>query len=223
MHRLVVLAILLAGCSQSAKPSRSAVARKPYQSEWHPPAPAPKPPSAPVKPAPPPPAPPDPAAEARRAETARKQDEERRRRAREREFAKLPSPEKRRLSMTHDALSAKKVDQLSDDELAVISHYPRQFPTIKPEELTNALALSGDRKGAREHLAKLGISDPDTALQVRAAFGLAPEATCNEARAAADEIGRLGLEGSSERVRAFVARNPKLFPQPQDEDSADSP
>jgi hypothetical protein len=217
MRRLVVLAILLAGCSQAAKPSRPAAAAPAFESKWQPaPDPEPKPP-APVEPAPPPPvqaAPPDPAAEEQRAAAARRQDEEARRRAREREFAQMPSAEKRRVSVTGDVLTAKGLELLSVAELTVISLHPRQFPTVSPADLTQALAVHGDRKGASKHLASLGIADPDTALRVRAAFGLAPDATCDAARAAAEEIGRVELAGSSDRVKTFVARHPELFPLP---------
>src|SRR5205807_2369885 len=124
----------------------------------------------------------------------------------------LPSPEKRRVSMTGDALKAKGLEKLSVTELTVISLHPRQFPAVTPADLTQATAAWGDRKGAREHLASLGISDPATVLRVRAAFGLTPDATCVAAKAAAEEVGRVGVAGSSEHVRSFVARHPELFP-----------
>lgn len=212
MRCLVILLILLVGCSGKA-PSKRAAPSKPYESKWRPePDPAPKPRPAPVKPVPPPSPPPDPAVEERRAEAARMHDEVRQRRAREREFANLPSAEKRRVTLTTDALAAKKLDQLGTADLTVIHLHPRLFPAVSPAELTQALAVCGDRKGVGEHLTSLGISDSATALRVRAAFGLAPDATCVAARAAAEEIGRLGLAGSSDHVKSFVARNPDLFP-----------
>ena len=217
VRRLVVIAIFLAGCSEAARPSRPAVARKELESKAQPaPDSEPMSPPAPVKPAPPPAPPPplDPAVEERWAEAARRRDEERRRRAREKEFALLPSTEKRRVSLTGDALTAKGLDMLSNAELIVISLHPRQFPAVSPADLTQALAAYGDRKGARDHLASLGISDPDTALRVRAAFGLTADATCDAARSAAEEISRVGLAGISDRVRAFVARHADLFPSP---------
>jgi hypothetical protein len=214
MRRFVVLMILLAGCSEAAKPTRRA-ARPSDEPKWRMPAPEPEPkPPAPVEPPkPPPPPPPDPAAEARKAEAARRRDEQRRRQAREREFALLPATERRRIVLTGDALTAKGLDQLSNAELIVINLHPQQFPAISPADLTQALAACGDLKGAREHLASLRIADPAEVLRIRAAFGLTPAATCDAARAAAEEIGSAGLAGASDRVRAFVARNPNLFPQ----------
>jgi hypothetical protein len=216
VRRFFVLAILLAGCSKAAQPSRPAAAGNGFESTWRPaPDPEPKPPPAPVTPAPPPPAPPpDPAAEARRAEAARQQDEDRRRRAREREFALLPSAEKRRVLLTGDALTAKGLAQISNADLIVISLHPGQFPAVSAADLAQALAVYGDRKGAREHLASLDIADPGTTLRVRAAFGLAADATCSAAKAMAAEIGRVGLANGSDRTRSFVARHPELFPLP---------
>jgi hypothetical protein len=213
MRCLVIFAILLTGCGQSAKSSRPAVARKPYVSTWKPPLEsAPKAPPAPV--VPPPPPPPDPAVEQRKAEAARRNDEERKRRATEKEFAALPSAEKRRIQLTRDALNAKGLNNLGVAELTVIHLHLRHFPTVSPADLTQALAAWGDEKGASDHLASLGITDPDASLKLRATFGLTPDATCDDAVAASEEIGRLGLAGASDRVKAFVARNPKLFPQP---------
>jgi hypothetical protein len=213
---LVVLAILLTGCSGASKTSQRATdktATGGFVSKWRPP---PEPEAKPTPPPPPAraeaPPPPDPAAEQRRAEAARRKEEDRRKRAREQEFARLPPTEQRRVVLTGDALTAKGLDRLTNAELAFISRYSRQFPAVSPADLAQALAVYGDRKGARDHLASLGVTDPDQALRVRTAFGLESQATCDAARAAAEELGRVGLAGISDRSRAVVARHPHLFP-----------
>jgi hypothetical protein len=183
-----------------------------FQSKWRPaPDPAPQPaPEARVEAAPPT----DAAAEERRAAAARRAEEDRQRRTREREFAGLTSNEQRRVVLAGDALTGKGLDGLTNAELAVIGLYPRQFPAVSPADLAKALAAYGDRKGALDHLTNLGVTDPDKALRVRAAFGMASQGTCDSARAASEEISRVGLAGLSDRARSFVARHPDLFPLP---------
>ena len=218
MRRLVVLAILLTGCSGAPRPSRPATGSTAgaFESKWRPtPEPEPKPPPPPPPPAQVQTAPaPDPAAEQRRADAARREEEDRRQQARDREFARLPSTEQRRVSLTGDALTAKGLDGLKNTELAVISRHPLQFPAVSPADLAQALAVYGDRKGARDHLASLGVTDPDEMLRVRAAFGLASKATCDAARVASEEIGRVGPAEIGDGARSFFARHPYLFPIP---------
>jgi hypothetical protein len=222
VRRIVLLAILLSGCSEAASSSQRAAGRTDpteYKSLWKPE------PDAPPKPAPKPRVepPPDPAAEARRAEAARREAEDRRRRAQEREFNRLPSTVQRRVTLTADALAAKGLGGLTTAELAVIHGYAKQFPAVSPAELAEALAAYGDRKGARDHLAGLGVTDPDVMLRVRAAFGLESEATCKAARAVSEEIARFRLSGIGAEARAFVARHPDLFPVPAAATSAPKP
>jgi hypothetical protein len=212
MRRLVIVAILLAGCSEAAKStksSKSANSGSSFRSTWKPEAdPQPKPP--PPPPAPPPP--PDPVAEKRRAEIAQREAEARERREKEREFADLPSLARRQIVFVGDALKTKGLDRLANADLMVVKRYPRQFPSVTPVALDQALAAYGDHKGALDHLTKLGISDPETMLRVRAAFGYSSDPTCEDARRAATEIAKVGLDGISDRAKTVVAGHPELFP-----------
>ena len=97
-------------------------------------------------------------------------------------------------------------------DLLLVKAYPFRFPTVTPADLDKALAVFGDQKGAGEHVANLGITDPETALHVRAAFGAASGPACKAAKAAGEEIHRHGLGGISADAKATVAQYPDLFP-----------
>jgi hypothetical protein len=213
MRRFAVLVILLAGCSEAPKPAKRTKKEEPkssYVSLWKPdPEPAPKP-----APPPPPPAPPapDPAAEQLKAEAAKRKEEERRRQAKVREFAGMSPYQRRHLALTADALAAKGLANLTNDELTLISHFPLQFADVKAADLDEALGVYGDKKGAREHLARLNITDPDMALKVRAAFGLATDIICADARAAGEELAAVGSGGVNDKNKRFIAAHPDFFP-----------
>jgi len=211
VRRLTVLVLLLAGCSSSSPPTRK-VATKLELNPPPPPAKEPEPPPPVAKVEPPPP---DPAEVARKAEEAKRAEEVKRRKAREKEFAGLPSREQLAITVTTDAIAARGLDHLTSAELAVVCRFPRQFPSITQPDLERALAAFGDRKGAMEHLTDLGVTDEYQSLRVRAAFGVLSEDTCRAARAVAAEIARAGRDGISDRSKVFVARHPELFPKPR--------
>jgi hypothetical protein len=211
VRRCVVFVLLLTGCSGANSSKSTRNGRQMSQATFRG-LPAYEP-EGPPKIVPPPPKPPlDPETEKRRAEAAKREEEERRRRTREREFTKLPSTEQRRVILTGDALTNKGLAGLSADELTIVSRYPRQFPKVSAADLAEALAVYGDKKGARDHAANLGITDPDKELRLRAAFGLASEPTCQSALAVSKELQRVGLAGLDDAARSFVAHNPQLFP-----------
>jgi hypothetical protein len=211
MFRLVIVALLLVGCSKATKSSKPAQVKgtaSTFRSSWRPtPDPVPKPPP----PAPTPP-PLDPVAQKRQAEIDAREAVARERREKEREFANLPAHTRRQLTFVGDALKAKGLDHLTNADLLVVKRYSRQFPSVSPAALEQALAAYGDRKGAPDLLASLHITDPATMLKVRAAFGYSPEPTCDDARRAAAEIARVGLDGISDRAKTVVADHPDLFP-----------
>jgi hypothetical protein len=201
----------LTGCSGAGSTKSTRNGRKTTQATFRG-LPEYEPPPPPKVVAPPPAPPLDPEAEKRKAEAAKRDEEERRRRTREREFAKLPSTEQRRVVLIGDALTNKGLAGLSAEELGIVSRYPRQFPKVSTADLAEALAVYGDKKGARDHAANLGITDPEKELRLRAAFGLASEPTCQSALSVSKELQRVGLAGLDDAARSFVAHNPQLFP-----------
>jgi hypothetical protein len=213
MRRVALVLVILVGCSDAAKSSRSSrpgAQKSSFVSTWRPdPEPDQKPPPPRVVTPPPPP---DPVAEKRRAEAAQREEEDRQRREKAREFAHLTPVLQRHVVLVGDALKVKGLDHLTNADLMIVRRFPRQFPTVKPADLEQALAAFGDKKGAMEHIESLGVTNPDTVLRIRVAFGCATDVTCAEARAAAAEITKVGLAGLSDRARLTVSQNPELFP-----------
>ena len=148
MRRVVILTILIAGCSKATAPTTRSAQAKPYETSWKPdPNPEPKPPP-PPPPAPPIP-PPDPAAERRRAELAAQLEKQQQRRQREREFAAMPMVQRRKIELLNDAVKAKGLGSLSNIDLLLVKAYPFRFPTATPAELERALRRLRRPEGGR--------------------------------------------------------------------------